>query len=35
MGWTPLRERINELPLVLAGPILRRTEPDSVTVWVA
>ncbi|MEO1430993.1 MAG: hypothetical protein AAFV71_18405 [Cyanobacteria bacterium J06633_8] len=35
MGWTPLRERIDELPLVLAGPILRRTEPDSVTVWVA
>ena len=35
MGWTPLRERINELPLVIAGPILRRTEPDSVTVWVA
>ncbi|MGB3759418.1 MAG: hypothetical protein WBA07_24120, partial [Rivularia sp. (in: cyanobacteria)] len=35
MGWTPLRERINELPLVLAGPILRRTEADSVTVWVA
>ncbi|MEL6456869.1 MAG: hypothetical protein AAFQ91_01285 [Cyanobacteria bacterium J06621_15] len=35
MGWTPLRERVDELPLVLAGPILRRTEPDSVTVWVA
>ncbi|MBV6621556.1 MAG: hypothetical protein KI793_01150 [Rivularia sp. (in: Bacteria)] len=35
MGWTPLRERIDKLPLVLAGPILRRTEPDSVTVWVA
>ncbi|GAP99155.1 hypothetical protein [Leptolyngbya sp. NIES-2104] len=25
----------SELPLVLAGPILRRTEPESVTVWVA
>ncbi len=35
MGWTPLRERIDNLPLVLAGPILRRTQPDSVTVWVA
>ncbi|MBF2018320.1 MAG: hypothetical protein IGS23_24605 [Rivularia sp. T60_A2020_040] len=35
MGWTPLRERLNRLPLILAGPILRRTEPDSVTVWVA
>ena len=23
------------LPLLLAGPILRRTEPRSVTVWVA
>ena len=23
------------LPLILAGPILRRTEPDSVTVWLA
>src|SRR5215510_4036339 len=23
------------LPLVLCGPILRRTEPDSVTVWLA
>ncbi|MBP5976218.1 hypothetical protein HW132_26685 [Brasilonema sp. CT11] len=35
MIWTPLRERINKLPLVLAGPILRRTEPNAVTVWVA
>ncbi|ARV58841.1 hypothetical protein BZZ01_09505 [Nostocales cyanobacterium HT-58-2] len=35
MTWTPLRERINQLPLVLAGPILRRTEPNSVTVWIA
>ncbi|NMG22501.1 hypothetical protein [Brasilonema bromeliae] len=35
MTWTPLRERINKLPLVLAGPILRRTEPNAVTVWVA
>lgn len=34
MGWTRLRERINQLPLVLAGPILRRVEPNSVTVWV-
>lgn len=24
-----------EVPLVLAGPVLRRTEPDGVTVWVA
>jgi hypothetical protein len=35
MGWTSLRERIDQLPLVLAGPILQRTETDSVTVWVA
>lgn len=35
MSWTPLRDRLHQLPLILAGPILRRTEPDSVTVWVA
>lgn len=26
---------IEDLPLILAGPILRRTEPDVVTVWLA
>jgi phosphodiesterase/alkaline phosphatase D-like protein len=31
----PLRDRLEDLPLLLAGPILRRTESDSVTVWVA
>src|SRR5690348_9929251 len=35
MPWTSLAERINDLPLILAGPILRRTEPCSVSVWVA
>ncbi|MBF2065114.1 MAG: hypothetical protein IGS39_11935 [Calothrix sp. C42_A2020_038] len=35
MGWIPLRERLDTLPLVLAGPILRRTDNYSVTVWVA
>ncbi len=36
MTWTPLKDhRLDELPLILAGPILRRTEPESVTVWVA
>ena len=35
MGWTPLKERIHQLPLILAGPILRRTQPNSVTVWIA
>lgn len=27
--------KITDLPLILAGPILRRTEPDKVTVWLA
>lgn len=26
---------LEELPLILAGPILQRTEPDEVTVWLA
>jgi hypothetical protein len=29
------RESLTELPLILAGPILRHTTSDSVTVWVA
>ncbi len=28
-------EFLQELPLILAGPILQHTEPESVTVWVA
>lgn len=35
MTWTPLSDRLDKLPLILAGPILRRTEPETVTVWVA
>ena len=35
MPWTPLRDRLNQLPLILAGPILRRTEAEAVTVWMA
>jgi hypothetical protein len=35
MPWTPLSDRLPQLPLILAGPILRRTEPDTVTVWLA
>jgi hypothetical protein len=37
MPWRSLceRESLTELPLILAGPILRRTTPRSVTVWVA
>jgi hypothetical protein len=33
--YTRLSQRLPQLPLVLAGPILRRTEPASVTVWLA
>ncbi|MFD2788097.1 hypothetical protein [Hymenobacter rubripertinctus] len=38
MNWKQnngLASRINNLPLVIAGPILRRTEPFSVSVWIA
>jgi hypothetical protein len=35
MPWSPLNHRLEKLPLILAGPILRRTETDTVTVWVA
>ena len=27
--------KVADLPLILAGPILRRTESDRVTVWLA
>lgn len=33
MSWTPLSHRIDHLPLILAGPILRRTQSRAVTVW--
>ena len=35
MPWTPLAGRLNDLPLMLAGPILREVTPEFVTVWVA
>lgn len=35
MTWTPLAERFSSLPLILTGPMLRRTEPHAVTVWLA
>ena len=35
MAWTKLENRFVNLPLILAGPILRHTTYDSVTVWVA
>lgn len=35
MPWIPLQHRLDQLPLILAGPVLRRTEPTAVTVWLA
>ncbi|GAA3388476.1 hypothetical protein [Cryptosporangium minutisporangium] len=35
MAFTSLQSRLGQLPLVLAGPILRRTDARTVTVWVA
>jgi hypothetical protein len=37
MAFTSLSDRLaqNRVPLVLAGPVLRRVEPDQVTVWIA
>ena len=35
MPWKPLAKRFDALPFILAGPLLRRTEPSSVTVWLA
>ncbi|MEL6879420.1 MAG: hypothetical protein AAFP09_02760, partial [Cyanobacteria bacterium J06607_10] len=35
MEYLSKKDLLNGLPLILAGPILRRTEPDAVTVWIA
>ena len=35
MAWKPIADRIATLPLVIAGPILRRVEKDNVSVWLA
>ncbi|HKV33499.1 MAG TPA: hypothetical protein VJP89_04245 [Pyrinomonadaceae bacterium] len=35
MSFTKLKNRINDLPLILAGPMVRRVEPTSVSVWLA
>ncbi|MGZ3647279.1 MAG: hypothetical protein ACXVCM_25900 [Ktedonobacteraceae bacterium] len=35
ISWIPLAERFAAVPLILAGPMLRRVEPHSVTVWLA
>jgi hypothetical protein len=32
MAWTSLESRLERLPLVIAGPILRRTKSHSVVV---
>jgi len=35
MPWQSLSSRLSSLPLVICGPILRRTERESVSVWIA
>ena len=35
MAWEPLSKRLDTLPHVLAGPVLREVTPKAVTVWVA
>jgi hypothetical protein len=35
MAFKPLKDRIDDLPLVICGPILRAVSEKSVTVWVA
>ncbi|MEQ9625262.1 PhoD-like phosphatase [Coleofasciculus chthonoplastes] len=34
-AYSDFEQQLAHLPLILAGPILRRTDPDSVTVWLA
>ena len=35
MSFKKLKDRINTLPLILAGPMVRRVEPTAVSVWLA
>lgn len=35
MSWTSFRNCLDRLPLILAGPILRHTSTEAVTVWLA
>jgi hypothetical protein len=35
MAWTSLASRLSQVPLVIAGPMLRQVTKNSVTVWVA
>jgi hypothetical protein len=34
MAFKPLKNRIDDLPLVICGPVLRSVNDDSVTVWI-
>ncbi|MEQ9666873.1 PhoD-like phosphatase [Coleofasciculus sp. G2-EDA-02] len=34
-AYSEFQQQLPHLPLILAGPILRRTDPDGVTVWLA
>ncbi|MEQ8957686.1 MAG: PhoD-like phosphatase [Coleofasciculus sp. C2-GNP5-27] len=34
-AYSDFEQQLTHLPLILAGPILRRTDPDGVTVWLA
>jgi len=33
MAWSKLSSRLNSLPLLLAGPIVRRAEATNVSIW--
>lgn len=35
MAWSKLATRLSDVPLIVAGPILRQITPNTVTVWVA
>ncbi len=35
MAFIPLKDRLANLPLIIAGPMLRQVLPDQVTVWAA
>lgn len=35
MSWISLADRTANLPLILCGPLVRRVEPTSVTIWLA
>jgi hypothetical protein len=35
MAWRSLKDRLNSLPVIIAGPILRRVEKHTASVWIA